>query len=131
MRCLTLSWMSSLMMVMEMMRYLLMMRWRHQTTSPDQVSSLLLLHTPYRFSSITVLHQTGFPPSLFYTEQVFFFKMHLTLVWVPLYSLTETRWNHIDAEAYFLKVKHDLSNQYLMPFENSTKLNFWLKIVKV
>jgi len=35
----------------------------------------------------------------------------------PLWSY-ETRWNHIDAEAYFLKVKYDSPNGYLMPFEN-------------
>jgi len=37
----------------------------------------------------------------------------IMLVRVPLYSQTETRWNHIDAVAHFLKLK------------------FWPKIVKV
>jgi len=37
-----------------------------------------------------------------------------------LYSQTETRWNSIDAEVHFLKLKFDLPNRYLMPFVNVT-----------
>jgi len=40
------------------------------------------------------------------------------LVRVPLDSQTETRWNHIDAEAQFIKLKFDSHNSYLMPFVN-------------
>jgi len=40
------------------------------------------------------------------------------LVRVPLYSQTETHWNHIDAGAHFLKAKSDSPNRYLMPFKN-------------
>jgi len=40
------------------------------------------------------------------------------LVRAPLYSQTENRGNHIDAEAYFEKVKSDSPNHYLMPFVN-------------
>jgi len=41
------------------------------------------------------------------------------LVRVPLYSQTENRGNHIDAEAYFEKVKSDSPNHYLMLFRNA------------
>jgi len=58
-----------------------------------------------------------FPPKLYLCWKSTEFKL-IMLVRVSLYSQTETRWNHIDADAHSLKLKFGSHNSYLMPFVN-------------